>query len=76
MAEKEINRDLAEIFFTSEICERYGTKNIVLAEEMYEHDNFGGMKMDFNKMTIDELILFLKQSGKQLNINDGNISVS
>lgn len=32
--------------------------------------------MDFNKMTIDELILFLEQSGKQLNINDGNISVS
>lgn len=42
MAEKEISRDLAEIFFTSEICERYGTKNIVLAEEMYEHDNLEG----------------------------------
>lgn len=42
MAEKEINRDLAEIFFISEICERYGTENIVLAEEMYEHDNLEG----------------------------------
>lgn len=31
--------------------------------------------MDWSKMTVEELVLFLEQNGKSLIINDGKIAV-
>lgn len=49
MLEKNVNRNVAEIMFENEICERYGTDDLDLAKAMFNtnkiiHYIVGGYK--------------------------------